>query len=230
MFLPLHDQNPLKVIPFQAVTFGLILSSVAVFLYQQYLPGEQARMLMVSFGMLPAVLFDLRALDPELVVIPAELTLLSSVFLHGGWLHLFGNMAFLWVFGDNIEDSMGHWRFLLFYCACGVLAGIAHALAQTDSVTPLIGASGAVSGVLGAYLMLHPRVRIILLVLLKIPLLLPAYLLIAAWVGLQLFSIVFTSDVTTAWWAHLGGFAAGVFLIPFFKRPDLPLFDRGTSH
>ena len=230
MFLPLHDQNPLKVIPFQIVTIALIVASVGVFLYQQYLPGEQEGALLVSYGMLPAVLFDLRTLAPELAALPAEMTLLSSIFLHGGWLHLVGNMAFLWVFGDNIEDSMGHWRFLLFYCACGIFAGLAHALAQSDSITPLIGASGAVSGVLGAYLVLHPRVRIILLVFLKLPLMLPAYLMIAAWIGLQLFSIVFSSDQATAWWAHIGGFTAGVILIPFFKQRNVPLFDRGTPH
>ena len=230
MFLPLHDQNPLKVIPFQVVTFGLISLCVGVFLYQQFLPGERERALLVSFGMLPAVLFEHRALAPDLVVLPAELTLLSSIFLHGSWLHLVGNMAFLWVFGDNIEDSMGHWRFLVFFCVCGVFASYTHALAQSDSVTPLIGASGAIAGVLGAYLMLHPRVRIILLAFLKLPLLLPAYLMIIAWVGLQVYSIIFASDETTAWWAHIGGFVAGVILIPFFKRAEVPLFDRGTQH
>ena len=122
MFLPLHDQNPLKVIPFQVVTFGQISLCVGVFLYQQFLPGERERALLVSFGMLPAVLFEHRALAPDLVVLPAELTLLSSIFLHGSWLHLVGNMAFLWVFGDNIEDSMGHWRFLVFFSACCVFA------------------------------------------------------------------------------------------------------------
>ncbi len=230
MFLPLHDQNPLKVIPFQIVTFCVILLCVVVFLYQRYLPGEQERALIVSFGMLPAVLFEQRQLAPELVMLPAELTLLSSMFLHGGWLHLIGNMAFLWVFGDNIEDSMGHWRFLVFYCACGMFASLAHALAETDSITPLIGASGGVAGVLGAYLVLHPRVRIILLVLLKWPLFLPAYLMIGLWVGLQIYSILFSSDVTTAWWAHIGGFVAGVMLIPFVKRSSVPLFDRGSRH
>lgn len=230
MFLPLHDQNPLKVIPFQLVTFVVILLCIVVFLYQQYLPDEQGQALVVSFGMLPAVLFDHRQLAPELVVLPAELTLLSSIFLHGGWLHLIGNMAFLWVFGDNVEDSMGHWRFLVFYCACGMFAGFTHALVEVDSITPLIGASGGVSGVLGAYLMLHPKVRVILLVFLKLPLLLPAYLMIGFWVGLQVFSIMFAGDGNTAWWAHIGGFVAGVIMIPFFKRASVPLFDRGVRH
>jgi len=230
MFLPLHDQNPLKVIPFQIVTFAVILACVAIFLYQQYLPGDREQALLVAFGMLPAVLFEQRQLAPELMLVPAELTLLSSMFLHGGWLHLVGNMAFLWVFGDNVEDSMGHWRFLVFYCACGMFASLAHALAEIDSITPLIGASGGVAGVLGAYLMLHPRVRIILLVLLKWPLLLPAYLMIGIWIGLQVYSIVFSDDATTAWWAHIGGFIAGMIMIPFFKRDSVPLFDRGTRH
>lgn len=230
MFLPLHDRNPLRVIPLQWVTLGMMLICVGVFLYQRQLPDEQQRAMIVSFGMLPAVLFDLRSLAPELVVLPAELTLLSSIFLHGNWLHLLGNMAFLWVFGDNVEDSMGHWRFLVFYCACGISASFTHAVAEADSIMPLIGASGAVSGVLGAYLVLHPRVKIILLLLFKLPLRLPAYLLIAAWIGLQLVSALNSSDDSTAWWAHLGGFAAGVLLIPFFKRRDVPLFDRGTPH
>lgn len=230
MFLPLHDQNPLKVIPFQIVTSAVILFCLGVFLYQQYLPSDQSQALVVSFGMLPAVLFDHRQLAPELVVVPAELTLLSSIFLHGGWLHLLGNMAFLWVFGDNIEDSMGHWRFLLFYCACGIFASLTHALVEVDSITPLISASGGVSGIMGAYLMLHPKVRIILLVFLKIPLLLPAYLMIGGWLGLQVYSIVFAGDAATAWWAHIGGFVAGVVMIPFFKHASVPLLDRGTRH
>lgn len=230
MFLPLHDQNPLRVIPFQLVTFAVILLCVCVFLYQQYLPDESEQALIVSFGMLPAILFENRVLAPELQLVPAELTLLSSIFLHSGWLHLLGNMAFLWVFGDNIEDSMGHWRFLLFYCACGVFASFSHALAEAGSIMPLIGASGGVSGILGAYLVLHPRVRIILLVFMKLPLLLPAYLMIGFWIGLQVYNIAFGGIDNTAWWAHIGGFVAGVVMIPFFKRASVPLFDRGVKH
>ena len=113
MFLPLHDRNPLKVIPFQIVTLALILLCTVVFLYQQILPGDQQQALALSFGMLPAVLFEHRELAPELMVLPAEMTLLSSMFLHSGWMHLISNMAFLWVFGDNVEDSMGHWRFFI---------------------------------------------------------------------------------------------------------------------
>jgi len=230
MLLPLHDQNPLRVIPFQLVTFSIIVLCVLVFLYQQVLQGEQEQAFLLSYGMLPAVLFDHRVLAPELAILPAELTLLSSMFLHVGWMHLVGNMAFLWVFGDNVEDSMGHWRFLLFYLACGVIASFTHALAQGDSISPLIGASGGVSGIIGAYLMLHPRVKVIVLVLMRVPLRLPAYWIIGFWIGLQIFSIVTGVEGDTAWWAHIGGLVAGAIMIPFFKRDSVPLYDRGTRH
>ncbi len=230
MFIPLHDRNPLRIIPFQAVTLVIMALCIGVFLLQQILPQERADAMVLSFGMLPAVLFDTRVLTPGLDLLPAELTLLTSMFLHGSWMHLIGNMLFLWVFGDNIEDSMGHWRFLLFYLLCGIAAGLVHAWVEADSIRPLIGASGAISGVLGAYLMLHPRVKILVLVLARIPLRLPAFLLIGAWLGLQVFNVVSGSGGNTAWWAHLGGFVAGVLLVPFFKRASIPLFDRGTPH
>ncbi len=212
------------------MTLAIIGCCVAVFLYQQTLSGEQAQALLLSFGMLPAVLFDQRALAPELVALPAELTLLSSMFLHGGWMHLLGNMAFLWVFGDNVEDSMGHWRFLLFYCACGMFASFTHAYFEADSISPLVGASGGVSGVLGAYILLHPRVKILSLVFGKFPLRLPAYLMIGAWAGFQIYNVLGGAGGSTAWWAHIGGFLVGMLLIPFFKRRSVPLFDRGTPH
>lgn len=217
-------------IAFQRVTCSLIVLCLLVFLYQQSVPLQQAEALILSFGMLPAVLFDQRELVPQLALIPAELTLLSSMFLHGGWLHLAGNMAFLWVFGDNVEDSMGHWRFLAFYFLCGLVAGLAHAFVDRASISPLIGASGAVSGVLGGYLVLHPRVKVIVLVMLRLPLRLPAWGIIGGWFGLQVYSVIAGVGGPTAWWAHVGGFAAGVALIPFFRRRSVPLFDRGVPH
>lgn len=229
MLIPLHDRNPLKVVAFQAVTFSLIVLCTLIFLYQQTVSEEQAAELLYAFGMLPAVLFDNRQLAAELFALPAELTLVSSMFLHVGWIHLIGNMAFLWVFGDNVEDSMGHLRFLLFYLICGLFAGLAHALADTQSISPLIGASGAVAGVLGAYLMLHPRVKVIVLVGMRIPLRLRAYWIIGFWVGLQIFFIASSTGGNTAWWAHIGGFVMGVMLIPFFKSSAVPLFDRNDA-
>ena len=230
MFIPLHDRNPLRIIPFQVVTLGVIGLCTLVFVYQQIQPDTQQQAMMLSFGLLPAVLFEERLLAPELSVLPAELTLLTSVFLHNGWLHLVGNMAFLWVFGDNIEDCMGHWRFLLFYCLCGVFAALVHAFAEAHSISPLVGASGAVSGVLAAYLLLHPRVKIVVLVMGRLPLRLPAYLIIGAWILLQVYSVVAGVGGNTAWWAHIGGFAAGALLLPVFKTSSIPYFDRGTRH
>jgi membrane associated rhomboid family serine protease len=229
MFLPLHDQNPLRIIPFQLITCGIIAVCVMVFLYQQFLPADQQQELMLSFGLLPAVLFEHRDLAPELVVLPSGLTLLSSMFLHSSWMHLFGNMAFLWVFGDNVEDSMGHWRFLLFYCACGMLASLTHAFAGSESISQLIGASGAVSGVLAAYLLLHPRVKVIILVLMRLPLRLRAYWVIGAWIGLQVYNIATGTGGHVAWWAHIGGFVTGLVLIPFFKLDRVKLFGRGCD-
>ncbi len=230
MFIPLHDKNPLRIIPFQVVTLSVIGLCTLVFLYQQILPELQQQEMMLSYGMLPAVLFDERMLAPELIVLPAELTLLSSMFLHNGWLHFIGNMTFLWVFGDNIEDCMGHWRYLLFYALCGVAASLAHALAEAHSISPLVGASGAISGVLAAYLLLHPRVKVVVLLMGRLPLRLPAYLIIGAWIGLQVFNVVTGVGGSTAWWAHIGGFVAGALLLPLFKDASVPYFDRGTHH
>ena len=125
---------------------------------------------------------------------------------------------------------MGHIRFLLFYLVCGLAAGFAHALVEPTSSVPLIGASGAIAGILGAYLMLHPRVKVLVLVFKGIPLRLPAYLIIGFWVGLQIFNVIIGSPGNIAWWAHIGGFVCGMLLIPLFKYRSVPLLDRGIGH
>lgn len=233
MFLPLKDSNPLKVIPFQIVTVGLIAACVVTFLWQISLPDEAGFEAVLSFGMIPAVIFDFEELPPELAIIPAGATLITSMFMHGGWLHLGGNMLYLWVFGDNIEDAMGHVRFIVFYVLCGTAAALAHGLSDPDSISPLIGASGAVSGVLGAYLLLHPKVRVIVLLFYRVPLPLPAFIVLGGWVALQAYNIYLDGGLPdvdgggTAWWAHVGGFVAGMGLILVMKRRDVPLFDRG---
>ncbi len=233
MFLPLKDSNPLKVIPFQIVTVALIAACVATFLWQFSLPEEAGFEAVLSFGMIPAVIFDFEELPPDLAVIPAGATLITSMFMHGGWLHLGGNMLYLWVFGDNIEDAMGHVRFIVFYVLCGTAAALVHGLSDPDSISPLIGASGAVSGVLGAYLLLHPKVRVIVLLFYRVPLPLPAFIVLGGWVALQAYNIYLDGGMPdvdgggTAWWAHVGGFVAGMGLILVMKRRDVPLFDRG---
>ena len=229
MFLPLHDQNPLKIVPFQFVTVTIILINIAVFAWQAFLPLGDENSFVLGYGMVPAVLFDHSLLPPDIVRLPAEITLLTYMFLHTDIWHLLGNMLFLWVFADNIEDAMGHFRFALFYLLCGIAAGLCHGLFEADSIAPLIGASGAAAGVLGAYLLLHPKVKILVLLFGRLPLVLPAYVLIAGWVGLQLFAL-FYSDENISWWAHIGGFLVGAALLPLLRDKSIPLLDRGTPH
>lgn len=175
------------------------------------------------------MLFGSRTLPAELEQIPAWLTLVTSMFLHDGWMHLIFNMLFLWVFGDNIEDAMGHLRFLFFYVLCGVIGTALHAVAAPGSTVPLVGASGAISGVLGAYLVLHPKSRLLVLFMTIIPLRLPAVLVLLFWIGSQFFSLsqvgIGTEQGGTAWLAHIGGFAAGMILVIPFRRKNVPLFD-----
>jgi membrane associated rhomboid family serine protease len=148
------------------------------------------------------------------------------MFVHGNLWHLLGNMLFLWVFGDNVEDAMGHWRFLFFYIICGVFAALTHVMIQPGSNIPMIGASGAVAGIVAAYLMLHPKVKIWVLALWPIPFKLSAMWVLGFWVLLQLFSALTSSGEGIAWWAHVGGLAAGAVLILFMRRPGVQLFDQ----
>ncbi len=231
MFLPLRDDNPLKVIPFQIVTAGLIAACIGVFVWQFSLGQGAANQAVMAYGAIPSVIFGLRDLHPDLALVPPALTVLTSLFLHGDILHLGGNMLYLWVFGDNIEDAMGHMRFIVFYLLCGVAATLAHGLSDPASPAPLIGASGAISGVLAAYLVLHPRVKVLVLAFYRIPIRLPAYIVLGGWIALQGFNAWFDGAMPgeggTAWWAHIGGFLAGLLLIVPMRRRGVPLFDRG---
>lgn len=230
MFVPVADSNPLEHVRRPYVTYGLIALNLAVFvLLQQGYGGAPAQAAMLSFGAIPAVLTGAAVLPEGYLQLPADLALVSYMFLHAGWLHLLGNMAFLWVFADNVEDAMGHGRFLLFYLLCGIAAGLAHVAAQPDSEAPLVGASGAVAGVIAAYVILHPHIRLWALVLAKIPLRVPAYVMIGGWLALQVWQILTASDGETAWWAHLGGFLAGAVLVVVMRRSGVPLFDRDPS-
>ncbi len=155
------------------------------------------------------------------------LRVFTSMFVHAGWLHIIGNMLFLWIFGDNVEDRMGHGRYLVFYLICGTAAAATQTYLSLDEVVPAVGASGAIAGVLGAYLMLYPkaRVEVIILPIIFIPFFIPAAALILIWFVTQLFSGIAefgaaTSGSGVAWWAHVGGFITGAVLIWFFKRPS----------
>ena len=223
---PIHDDNPTRITPY--VTYALLSACVLIFLWQVSL-GDAAQQAVYSFGVIPSVLFATRSLPVELEILPAWLTIFSSMFLHGGWMHLIGNMLYLWVFGNNVEDAMGHKRFILFYLSCGLLAALTQAVLNPDSEIPMIGASGAISGVLGAYVLLHPHARILVVIPIGILIYTPwiaAYWVLGFWFVLQLInSLISDSDMGgVAYGAHIGGFVAGMLLIPFFKYRHVPLF------
>ena len=223
MFIPIHDDNPLKVISFQRVTVGLIIANVLTFLWQTSLaPGEMIAADQ-AFGVVPAALVGGL---PDFGAFPEELALLTYMFLHADVWHLAGNMLFLWVLGDNVEDDLGHLRYLAFYLLCGVAAALLFSVPKPDSTVPLIGASGATSGLVAAYLMLHPRVRMWAVFVMRIPLYVPAWGVLGGWVAFQVVMVVADPGSPTAWWGHIGGFLAGVVLTPLLKRPGVPLFGR----
>jgi membrane associated rhomboid family serine protease len=225
-FIPLHDKTPRVLIKVPWVTWGLIIACALIYLLElDTKPGELQR-LVLGLGMIPAALTGQAELSAELMLVPPVATLVTHQFLHGGVLHLGLNMAYLWVFGDNIEDAMGHARFLLFYLLCGVIAALCEVVASPGQTTPLIGASGAISGILGAYLVLHPNARV-LVPIVVIPLYLPAYLLLLAWIGFQIYAVTAVPEVArdgVAWWAHIGGFVAGLVLIVPFRHKAIPLW------
>ena len=225
--IPLKDDSPSALKPL--VTMALIVTCAVVFLWQRWLDPASSRRAVAALGAIPAVLLTDARLPPDLQWIPRLASPLTSMFLHGGWMHLLGNMLFLWIYGDNVEDAMGHVRFLLFYLLCGIAAMFAQALSNPASPYPIIGASGAISGVLGAYLLLFPRARVLTLVLLPFfftTLRMPAVLLLLLWFAVQLVSDLAVPDASAgvAFRAHIGGFLTGMLLVPLFKRRDIALF------
>ena len=230
VFIPLSDDNPLRSVRFQWVTIALIAANVVVFLLENTPDGQAA---IASFALVPTELFHVRiwggtVLAPDQPLqVPEGLTLITYQFFHGDVLHLLSNMLFLWVFGDNVEDAVGHVKFLAFYLLCGIAGGLAHAFMLPDSRLPLIGASGAVAGVIAAYLILHPRVRVWVLAFRFIPLRISAAWVLGVWVVTQFVMIALAPADQVAWWAHVGGVVAGAVLILVLRRPGVALFDRG---
>jgi membrane associated rhomboid family serine protease len=209
--IPLRDSQPSHSTPF--VTILIVAINVVIFLFEVTLDDFSRNHFINEYAMVPAR-FELS-------------TLITSMFLHGGWMHLIGNMWFLWLFGNNVEDAMTRPRFLVFYLLCGVAAAALQVLTNPSSEIPMVGASGAISGVMGAYLVLFPRVRVFTLVPLGIvltTLALPAWVMLIYWAGLQIFggftSVVAGQTGGVAFWAHVGGFVAGVVLIKLFQRDD----------
>lgn len=228
MFIPLHDANSLKHIRWQYVTLTIIALNVIVYAFTG-LAGETSEFTnaaVLGLGFIPAVVNDFVELAPGFAIIPEPATYVSYAFLHGGLMHLGSNMLFIWVFGDNVEDAMGHIRFLIFYLICAAAGALAHGLLLPQSEAPLIGASGAASGIVAAYLILHPRVRLWILALGRIPLPLPAFIPLALWIIFQFAMVISDPDGEVSWAAHVGGIVAGAILILFLRRRGVPLFDR----
>ncbi len=233
MFVPIHDTNPLKSIRFQYVTVGLIVLNTAIYFLFGTTFVFSVQEYLVDFSLIPVEFLGgarlassgLQLLQNPLPM-PEQFTIASYMFVHGSTLHLLGNMLFLWVFGDNVEDAMGHFRFLMFYLMCGIFAGLLHTAVMSNSDIPVIGASGSVAGIVAAYMMLHPKVKIWVLALWRIPLKISAAWALGFWVLLQLFSAVTSSGEGIAWWAHVGGLMAGAVLILFMRRPGVALFDQ----
>jgi len=224
--IPLRDDNPITIRPI--VTFVLIGLCVAVFLWQLSLGPSLGQAAVYALGLTPAVLFGSAELPAQLVWAPPPLTVFTSMFLHGGLLHLGGNMLYLWIFADNVEDCMGHGRFVVFYALCGVAAALAQALPYPDSTVPMIGASGAVSGVLGAYVLLYPRAHVLVAVPLLVilyTLRLPAVFVLGMWFVGQLLSSLAAPSAGggVAFRAHVGGFLAGLLLIKLFRTRRGPV-------
>ncbi len=228
--IPLHDDNPTRIRP--VVTVSLIVVCTLVFLWEVSL-GPRMEAAIQLLGAVPAYVTGQTA--PQAALLPPWATLITAMFLHGGWMHLIGNMLYLWIFGNNVEDAMGHGRFLLFYLLCGLAASLAHVLLDPRSPIPMVGASGAISGVLGAYLLLYPFAR----VLVAIPLgffiytfWLPAAVVLGLWFLIQIAGSLSapTGQGGVAWMAHLGGFVAGMVLVLPFKRKDVSLWNPPHSH
>jgi membrane associated rhomboid family serine protease len=192
--------------------------NVGALVYAEYIAAGEA--MFFSFGAIPALLTDQAHIDPALILIPEPVTLVTYMFLHGGWLHLLSNLLFLWVFADNVEDAYGHFGFLVLSVLRGG-RGAAHIVIWPDSQVPLVGASGAVAGVLGSYLVLFPKARLWILLFMRLPIRISAYWALLGWLAFQFIAVALPQDeMQIAWWAHIGGFAAG-FAVTWLLRDRL---------
>ena len=224
---PLFDDNPHGGRSY--VTWAIIAVCVLVYGWQAGLNEQDGQEAVYVFGMIPAVLFNSLQLPEEIAVVPAWATLLTSMFMHGGFMHLAGNMLYLWIFGDNVEEALGRGRFLLFYLLCGVAAALTQALLDPGSKIPMVGASGAISGVLGAYFLLFPRANVKVLMFPFGLVFVPALIVLGLWFLFQLLDGLRSpsGEGGVAFWAHVGGFVAGMVLLPLFKPGHIRYFARG---
>jgi len=214
---PYKDDNPTATVPF--VTIGLIGLNILVFLLQ-FLSDVDGKRIVYAYGAIPHNIVSFESTQP----IHPILTIFTSMFMHGGAFHIFGNMLYLWIFGNNIEDRLGHFRFIIFYLFCGIVAALSHTMTAAGSGVPMIGASGAVSGVLGAYLLLFPMARIHTIIFLGFfvqSVQIPALIVIGFWAIIQVVNGLITQGMGSqggiAWFAHAGGFLAGLITIKLWQ-------------
>lgn len=216
--IPFKDDNPVTIFPF--VTIGLISLNTLIFIFQAFHPVGTGE-IVFAYGAVPNYLLTFKDVQP----IHPILTVFTSMFMHGGLFHIGGNMLYLWIFGNNIEDKLGHIRFIIFYLLSGVVAAYSHAITEPSSVIPMVGASGAVSGILGAYLLLFPRARIHTLIFLGFfiqVIRLPALVVLGFWFVIQFINSILSRGLAeqggVAWFAHIGGFLFGLFTIKVFLK------------
>lgn len=218
--IPLRDDIPSRTFP--AVNIILIVLNILVFFYEVSL-GSHLPHFISHYGIIPVRFFHPRFFHAD-ILLEVLLPLITFMFLHGGWLHIIGNMLYLWIFGDNVEDRMGHFRYLIFYLLCGLASGLVQLLINPSSQLPIVGASGAIAGVMGAYLLLYPFAKVVTLFfflffidIIKIP----AFFFLGFWFIIQFFSGTFSlagGSTGVAWWAHIGGFLCGLMLVFPFTR------------
>jgi membrane associated rhomboid family serine protease len=232
MFLPIGDDIEREAAPFQFLTILLVFGSVAAFGWEISLPPESAWQQIIPFTMIPAVLFGYEQLPLEMMLIPVEFTMVTSMFLHADWGHLIGNMIFLWVFGSSVEEATGHFRFILLYLLCGLAASFGHVMVDPTSSVPTLGASGAISGIMGAYLLVYPfnKIKVLVFAMSFVVVRVPALLWIGGWIFWQCVEIWSAAAAPqpdeaggVAWTAHVAGFVAGMFLIAFLRRAGVKL-------
>jgi len=203
--------------------------NVLVLFYLWLLTAEALQIIVFNFGVVSAFITRSISMDDLNLLIPPVLTLVTYTLLHGGWLHLAGNMIFLWVLGDNIEVALGHLRFFLFYLLCGVAGGLAQVASEPSSLVPVIGASGAVSGVVAAYLMLRPWAHITVLLFGIITMRVHALWLLGAWIAWQVLNVLLFSNTGISYWSHVGGLIAGAGLVVVLRRPGVKLFQSHVA-
>jgi membrane associated rhomboid family serine protease len=222
MVIPIFDEDPLEKDGRAYVTYALIALNLIVFVIQAGADENLQQTILRNFALYPAAISGHQDTGG---IIPPLATFVTYMFLHASWLHVSGNMLFLWVFGDNIEDALGALRFLVFYLLCGVAGAVAHVLTAVEPSHPLLGASGALAGVMGAYLLLRPCAKVEVLLFGAVPLKVDAFYVIGLWIALQVWNIATARHPSVAWWTHVGGLGAGALLVIVMRQPGVMLFD-----